>query len=677
MRESSSNKSRQRSLGPVLLLGLPLVLRLLCLLQLQGSEIFRLLVVDARSYHDMAAALAAGRWDQVGPFWQPPFYPYFLALLYKLATPDPIVARIAQAILGSISCLLIFRLGARFFGRRAAWIAWGIAAAYGPFIFFDLQILNASLVTFLLLVALEILTAAEGRWRLAAAGLAAGLAAITVATSLVTIPVFAAWIALKNRGEMPGGRDAMPSRAAAGTARGRWLSAAIFLGVAAVPVATVTAVNLAHCGEIVLVSYNAGINFWIGNNPDYDSTVAIRPGRSWDALDKELRLARVPTAAQSSGYWFRKSIRWIGSHSADWTRLLLHKTRLYLRGDEIWRNQEIYPFRQSSWILRALIWIHGIAFPFGVLLPLGAAGTLTIFIRRRVDRAPAFLLLLLILVYSAAVIAFFPAGRYRVPVAPWLILFAAGGISAWTDDAVRGNRRSLVIPAGVVLALGLLSNSGLPAMSSRFNSDAYSDLGFSYQERGKLDEARRQYETALGADGNNTEALNNLGTILLLQKKPGEAKPYFQRVLDRYPDDRKANTNLGTIYLQSSEPYWAGYYFSRARESDPTAPLAAEGVRLSAQLADQLEMQEMSTDPDGFLRLLEGFLREEPRNGFLYERLMPLLEGKGLYERALAMVRIRLALMPGDTDLRLTAARLLERMGRGAESRRVLEGAQP
>jgi hypothetical protein len=41
----------------------------------------------------------------------------------------------------------------------------------------------------------------------------------------------------------------------------------------------------------VIVSYNGGINFWIGNNPDSERTVAIRPGRSWDALDKELRLA--------------------------------------------------------------------------------------------------------------------------------------------------------------------------------------------------------------------------------------------------------------------------------------------------------------------------------------------------------------------------------------------------
>ncbi len=681
MRTISSTESWKRFLWPGgLLLGLPLILRLLCLFELRGSEMFRLLVVDARSYHDMAAALAAARWDQTGPFWQPPFYPYLLALLYKLTTPDPLAARIAQSILGSLSCILIFRLASRFFGRRAGWIAWGIASAYGPFLFFDLQILNAGLVTFLLLLTLDLLTvdslnAGIRAWRLAASGLTAGLAAITVATSLVTIPVFAAWIALSRRGARAG---AIEPGARLGPGRsGSWIAAGIFLAAAAVPVATVTAVNFANCGEVVLVSYNAGINFWIGNNPDYDRTVAIRPGRSWDALDKELRLARVPTAAQSSGYWFRKSIGWISSHPSEWTRLLAHKTRLFLRGDEIWRNQEIYPFRQSSWILRALLWIRGLAFPFGLLLPIAAAGIVTVWRNRRATVAPVLLLGSLLIVYSVVVIAFFPAGRYRIPVVPWLVLFAAGGISLWIDAFRRGERRSFILPAVVALATALLSNSGLPAMSSRFNSDAYSDLGFSYQEHSKFDLARREYEIALRVDKNNLEALNNLGTVLLIQGKPEEAKPNFQRILDVYPDDRKALTNLGTIYLRNSEPYRAGNYYSRALESDPTATNAAEGVRFAAEMADRLEMQRMSDDPEEFLRLLEGYFRDEPQNGFLYERLLPLLEGRGAYERALEIVRTRLRLMPGDTDLRLTAARLLGRMGRAADARRVVEGAQP
>jgi tetratricopeptide (TPR) repeat protein len=657
------------------LFALPFVLRILALLELQRGEMFRLLVVDARTYHDLAAAIATGHWSQVGPFWQPPFYPYLLASLYKLASPDPTIARIIQSLLGSISCLLVFRLGDRLFGRRAAWIGWGIAAAYGPLLFFDLQILNAGLVTFLILLALDLLTAGGRPWRILVAGLATGLAAITVATALLIIPLAALWLVLSGRSESP--RDVKSARPPATRRKKGWAAAAIFLVAAVVPVAIVTADNVAHCGEVVLVSYNAGINFWIGNNPDYERTVAIRPGRAWDALDKELRLARVPTAAQSSGYWFRKSFSWIGKHPAAWVGLMLHKTRLFLRGDELFRNQEIYPLRQYSLILRILLWIRGVAFPFGLLLPLGAAGIVTLLPGFRRSSPAAILPLLLILIYSAGVIAFFPAGRYRLPIVPLLILFAAGGIARWIPVISTRRYRPLLLPAGVFLAMGVVSNTGLPAMSRSFNSDAYTDLGFSYQEKGKLDAARREYETALKIDPNNMEATNNIGTILLIQEKPEEARPYFLRILEVYPDDRKALTNLGTIYLRNREPYWAGYYYQRAQRADPTASNATEGVRLAGQMADALESEQLRSDPNGFLDLLGRFYADEPQNDFLYERLMRMLEGRGLDERALELVRIRLRIRPDDVDLRLTASRLLERLGRPAEARRVLNGAQP
>lgn len=178
-----------------LLVGIPLCLRLLCLWQLSGDPFFRCLAVDARTNHEMASQIAAGTFTRHEPFWQPPLYPYFLAALYKVSGPSPGAARLVQALLGAISCWLIFRLGERFFGRRAGWISWGIAAAYGPLIFFDLQLLNAGLAVLLLLAALERVTAADpAPGKLLAGGFLTGLAAINVATFLIAIPVVAAWL---------------------------------------------------------------------------------------------------------------------------------------------------------------------------------------------------------------------------------------------------------------------------------------------------------------------------------------------------------------------------------------------------------------------------------------------------------------------------------------------------
>jgi tetratricopeptide (TPR) repeat protein len=327
------------------------------------------------------------------------------------------------------------------------------------------------------------------------------------------------------------------------------------------------------------------------------------------------------------------------------------------------------------------MWIHGVAFPFGLLLPIAVAGFVTIAGRRdprlrASEKISTVLLAVLAAGYALAVIAFFPAGRYRIPVVPLLILPAAGGIALWTEVAKR-RVSSLLLPAGIAVAVGVLSNLGLPAMSRSFNSDAYSDLGFSYQEKGKLEEARREYQKALQIDSGNMEATNNLGTIFLIQEKPEDAKPYFLRVLSKYPDDRKALVNLGSIYLRNQEPYRAGHYYTLAQKSDPLAGSATEGARLASHMADQLEAERMRSDPDGFLTLLQSFLRDEPENDFLYFRLLQLLEEAGRYEQALAVVRIKMGQAPDDSGLRLTAARLLERLGRPGDARRVLNGGLP
>ena len=37
-------------------------------------------------------------------------------------------------------------------------------------------------------------------------------------------------------------------------------------------------------GEAALISTNAGVNFWVGNNADYDGAVGILPGWEWKDL---------------------------------------------------------------------------------------------------------------------------------------------------------------------------------------------------------------------------------------------------------------------------------------------------------------------------------------------------------------------------------------------------------
>src|SRR6266542_1760020 len=100
-----------------------LILRALHLWQLRRAPFFTLLMGDALSYDLWAQRIAAGDWLGRDVFYQAPLYPYMLGVVYRLFGHDLMVARICQALLGSVACALITIAGGRLFGRRAGLVA--------------------------------------------------------------------------------------------------------------------------------------------------------------------------------------------------------------------------------------------------------------------------------------------------------------------------------------------------------------------------------------------------------------------------------------------------------------------------------------------------------------------------------------------------------------------------
>jgi tetratricopeptide (TPR) repeat protein len=307
---------------------------------------------------------------------------------------------------------------------------------------------------------------------------------------------------------------------------------------------------------------------------------------------------------------------------------MVRKAGLFLRGDEIARNQEIYPFRQGSLVLRALLWIRGLAFPTGILLPLGLAGLAT-FLSKRMRGLGGGDLALLVGAHAFAVILFFPASRYRLPVLPFLLVFAGAGVAVWLDAVRRGRFGELRLPLVVLAVFLFLSNLGLPAMASSFQSDTYSDMGTLHFEQKNWEEAIRWYRRALDLDPENAEAAHNTGAALIWLQRPAEAEPFLRRVLAAWPGDLKALLNLGNVYFMKGEPYRAGRYYLEVYKADPEFPDAERNFELARQTAAKLEAERMARDPGPFLDGLERMYRAEPGNEFLRERLRALLAAAG------------------------------------------------
>jgi 4-amino-4-deoxy-L-arabinose transferase-like glycosyltransferase len=135
-----------------------------------------------------------------------PLYPLVLAAVYTVINVDDdsarwLGARLEQALIGTAVVALIALIAFQLWGRRLALIAAAIAAVYLPLIHAGTSLLTEPLFTALLLAGVAALlryrlTDQRTRW-LAAAGVFAGLAALTRGNGLAVVVALAlgAWIA--------------------------------------------------------------------------------------------------------------------------------------------------------------------------------------------------------------------------------------------------------------------------------------------------------------------------------------------------------------------------------------------------------------------------------------------------------------------------------------------------
>ena len=305
---------------------LSLAIRVAYIFQIETSPLFAHPPVDGLTYVEHAQDLASGNWLGQGreAFWQPPLYPYVLGLLYALS-PDLFfyAVRFLQALCGALLCVLTWSLGRQLFNTAVGAAAACAAALYGPLIFFDGEILPATLGTFLNMAGLTLLLRALRRpsfLRFAGAGLVFGLAVLTVATVLSFALGAAIYVCYAIRKQ---------NRPLLEQLR---LPSTFLLGLL-LAIAPVTLRNYAIGGDAVLISANAGINFYLGNNPDYQRTVNIRPGWEWyELLNRAKVEAQAERLVQQSDFYLDKAREYIVAQPVDYLVLLAQKNPPFLAG---------------------------------------------------------------------------------------------------------------------------------------------------------------------------------------------------------------------------------------------------------------------------------------------------------------------------------------------------------
>jgi Tfp pilus assembly protein PilF len=448
-------------------------------------------------------------------------------------------------LLGAVNCFLVLRLAERVIGRRSAWIAYAIAALYGPFIFFEAELLAPAPLIFLLLLVLLMIDSyrnSPGTRKIIIIGLLLSLAQIGHGLTVAFLPFLIGWLLFYHRRRKKSIKGG--------------LLASGYLLVGFVPFIIVTSVhNYALDREFVAVSSNFGPNFYLGNHPNYDSTTAIRPGLEWEEFIGEAAIEGYQTPARISGFYTEKAISNIADDIPTFAGLLVKKFYLLTAGEEIKRILDIYHFKKYSVILDLLIWRQLIAFPSGIILPLGVCGIFFFIIRRRwSDKGEEMWPMLWYLIsQAAAILLFFVACRYRLVMMPVVIIFAAYAVDRGIIWVQQRRGRFLVI--FTLLFCVMLVFCNIPRIESKPRDIAenhfYEGLGFSGQRN--LEAAAGKYRKALEYYPDYSMARYNLALSYGELGQDSLCEASLDQIVGANPDSYVAALFVGNAYLDRGQ----------------------------------------------------------------------------------------------------------------------------
>ena len=524
------------------------------------------LSIDELYHYKWAALIATGDIFANAPYFRAPFYPFLLAFLLKISAGSLVFVRLVQLLAGCVSILLVYRLAERMAGRTAATWAAALYLLYPMTTYFEGELLLDSLfVLFLLACLYFMLSPTEKRGRSLACGLFFALAAITRPTILVFAPLIAVYY-LRHWGRKETRRESIRN-------------VVTCAAISALVMAPITIINFAASKQFILVSYQGGINFYIGNNADADGISSNLPpyGNDW-TLDDASYLAFQESGRQllygsQSSFWYRQGLRYIIDHPGGFMKLTVRKLFFLFSGHEISNNRPL----DEAVFGNALLSKLPIRFPM-----MAALGILPLFLLKR-QRSSLYAFYGLIIVYAVTVSLYFVSSRFRLPLVPLIAILAGwGAILLW--DTIR--RRHIgyrlffgVVAAGAVLLAGSLSpikasfanpdqalfmrgNRALREADyrtavARFESlsqrqpyydHSFLNLGIAYLKLGDGERASQAFRDEISHNDRSAEAYNNIGVVFLLGQAEDSARYYCRRALEIKPYYTEAAVN----YLRAS-----------------------------------------------------------------------------------------------------------------------------
>jgi 4-amino-4-deoxy-L-arabinose transferase-like glycosyltransferase len=344
--------------------------------------------------------------------------------------PAAQTARVGQAMIDALTCLLIFYLGRMLFGARAGLLA---ALAFSVDLRFITQtgaINTETLVIFLLVSGAWAFVAAHStkRWRIVGYGVAITFFLFAAFTRAVALPLIALFALL----------PLLPR-----PTRPQLIGAGLIVGVGLLIVGAWVVRTYRDTGQVVIISDGLGSNFWMGSRLD----------GQWHGL-VEFNKERADLQSRYGGRdaYVEDALRTIAADPAAYVRLLFVKvTSAYMQpygtvvfGGESLKNLAAGMLRGERSLAELVngeaFWPKLIVYIFHYTSLLG--GLLGLWLARR-DRLKVLPLVLPIVYFTAAYTFLTIIPRYIFPTMPfYMILAAFAGVVMFDRVAGRMKRQT-------------------------------------------------------------------------------------------------------------------------------------------------------------------------------------------------------------------------------------------
>lgn len=516
---------------------LALALRVVYLFQARGQLYFNNFA-DSLYYHNWAQSIIQGQaWSPV--FFMGPLYPNLLAIFYRLLGPHPEAILWFQVLLGTASCGFIYLLGRLAFGRIVGLLAALMGALYAVEIFYEGALLTTTSLYFLNLLLLVSIfwVLRQNRWYLwAIPGFLLGLSALGRANVLSFLPFLILGIFLLTRSRGTKGLRWVPSA----------LAVLLSVFVVLIPV-TLHNVVLGH--DLVLMTSNLGLNFFVGNNSD-------APG--YYEKPKGLDLGADPTGAEIAGifmgkelkpsevsrFWLQRALAFVKDQPGAFLRLTLNKFFFFWNAYEIPQMENFYFFKRFAPVLRWPL------LSFSVLGPLGILG---IALSLRSWRESYFLFAFVVSLMGANVL-FFVLARFRLQVCAALMVFATYSLRWMWKKLRTAEIHQLVVAVLALVPLILFVNWSHSALNSTRNlARAHNSLAMYLWKAGDLKGAEREYARAEAVYPYLGDTYVNLANLRLVQDRAEEVLGLYMKALQVDPQIPMVHLNMGNWHAQQGK----------------------------------------------------------------------------------------------------------------------------